>query len=62
MSTVVLKYAARGLLGLVIWFTFVSPLVAQETSRFIEPWGAVFAEQKVVFHLQTEGQATGWSL
>jgi hypothetical protein len=62
MNASVLKFRARGILGLCIWFVCASRIAAQEAPRFIEPWGALFAEERAIFHVQTGGLPVGWSL
>lgn len=62
MSVTVLKSAARRILGLGIWISCAVQIEAQENLRFLEPWGAMFAEEHAVFHVQSEETPAGWSL
>ena len=62
MSVAILKSAARRMLGLGIWLSCAVQIGAQENPRFLEPWGAVFAEEQAVFHVQSDETPAGWSL
>lgn len=62
MNTGLLKYAAWRLLGLGLLIANDVPLSAQEAPRFLEPWGAIFAEETAVFHVQAAAAPAGWSL
>ena len=62
VNNMVLKSAAQGILGLGIWIAGAIGIAAQQAPSFVEPWGAVFAEETAVFHVRTGGEPLGWSL
>ena len=62
MNAAMLKFPAREVLALGIWIVCASLIEAQEAPRFLEPWGAMFAEETAVFHVQAAVAPAGWSL
>lgn len=62
MRASVRNHVVLGMLGLGIWLALSRPCAAQEAPRFLEPWRAVFAEERVVFHVDATGLSLGWSL